>query len=165
MTQRDDASDGSTNDVNPYAPPPMEAPPLRPVKKLLAEFGRPYAIAALLLTITAALAWVFLDEVLLKTQIGAWPMLIGSSAIAVFVAWRTCDWLIAPLCCVLPTMSGDLMAGLVRDWAYAQVPMAFSLSLAFSVPALLVALFGTWQARSRAMHTREFDDSKDRGEV
>jgi urea transporter len=143
----------------------MEAPSMRPVKKLLAEFGRPYAIATLALSVMAAVAWVFLDEVLLKTKIGAWPMLIGSSAIAVFVAWRTRDWLIAPLCCVLATMSGDLMAGMVRDWAYAQVPMAFSLSLAFSVPALLVALFGTWQARSRAMHTLEFEEASDRNAI
>jgi hypothetical protein len=110
----------------------------------------------------ATLAWVFLDEVLLKTQIGAWPMLIGSCIVSVFVAWRTRDWLVAPLCCVLPTMSGDLLVGLIRGLAYAQVPIAFSLSLAFSIPALLVAWIGTRLARSRAEREREFDDTKDR---
>lgn len=163
--ERDDASDKSTADRNPYAPPTSQEPLLRPERKRSVEFGRPYAMAALGLSILSALAWVFLDEVLLMTQIGAWPMLIGCSAVSVLVAWRTRDWVIAPLCCVVPTMSGDLMAGVVRDWSYAQVPIALQLSLAFSVPALLVAWISAWRARSWSAGPQERADEMDRSAI
>ena len=99
-------------------------------------------LAAHLLGTSAALAlgYTYIDEVVLRTSFGTWPTLIGTSILAIVAAVLTRDVLLAPLCCFGATMAADFLAAVVRSVAYAQIPICLKLALAFSLPALVIAL-------------------------
>ena len=63
-----------------------------------------------------SLAYTFLDEIVLRTSYGAWPMLTATAAIAISSSIVTKDFVFSPLCCFAATMSGGVLVGLVRDF-------------------------------------------------
>lgn len=125
-------------DLNPYQSPtlPAEASP--------APFRQPSAFVGtcfLLASTIAALAYTYVDEAVAKTQFGAWPTLFGTSFFAIASALVSRHPWLAPLACFIATMAADLFAAYLVSIRYAQIDYCFALALAFSCPALVVALF------------------------
>lgn len=123
--------------VNPYAAPRtdevMELEPDPPeVKRALA------GIACAICTLVT-LGYTWMDEVVLETRLGAWPMLFGASVAAMLTAWFTRDLLLSPACCFVAVIVADLLAAVVRSWGYAQFHLCVPLAGAFSLPAILIA--------------------------
>ena len=143
---------GDMDTNNPYASP--SAPPTAIQGKAQSKptVRRRLACGMLLASIAGSLAYTFIDEVVLKTSEGAWPMLFATAGIAVIASVLTRDWLVAPLCCFCGTMSGGLLAGIVRSWSYAQLHICIPLALGFSVPSLIIALGMFWYAKRAARH-------------
>jgi hypothetical protein len=123
--------------LNPYQSPTLPAEEISPAKVPAAQT----AIALLLLfaSTAAALTYTYVDEVVLVTKAGAWPMLIVTGLVAIVAAWTTRHVLLAPACCCVATIAGDLLAAKVSGVAYAQFHLCIPLAFAFSCPALLVA--------------------------
>lgn len=122
--------------LNPYAAPAsseITTPIAEPVVRRVA------AVGACVVSTIGTLLYTWIDEVVLATRYGAWNMLIASAVFAAAVAWWTRDRLVAPACCFLAVVTADLLAALVRDWAYAQFHLCVPLAAAFSLPALFIA--------------------------
>lgn len=132
-----------TVDLNPYASPLPD-----PEHKVYANLAQPENRSSR----TRALAWIFVgfsvacavsftyvDEIVAKTKYGAWPTVFSTAALSIVAAVVTRECWIAPLCCFLGTMAGDLLAGVLVNWPYAQVYFCVPIALGFSVPALIVA--------------------------
>jgi hypothetical protein len=123
--------------LNPYQSPtlPAEAPQQR---------GRSPSVflgwCFLLLSTGGALAYTYIDESLLNTRMGGWPVLIGTSALSIVSAFVSRDWVLAPLCCLVAAVASDVLAAALISIAYAQFHAFIPLAMAFSVPALIIAL-------------------------
>jgi hypothetical protein len=124
--------------VNPYSPPTVD----RKAESIVQPFryGQQQAVYFLVASVILSLMYTYIDESLLRTSYGAWPMLIATSAIAIGSVLVTKDLLLSPLCCFAGTVSGDILAGLVRNWGYAQLHYCIPLSIAFSIPSLIIGL-------------------------
>ena len=115
---------------NPYSPPAVPhttdcvAEPFR--------HRRRHAWYFLGMSVVASTTYTYFDEVVLGTSYGAWPMLITTATISVACAWFTRNSLVSPFCCFAGTMAGDILAGLIRGWQYAQLHFCIPLSIAFS---------------------------------
>ncbi|MEI8213866.1 MAG: hypothetical protein WCI02_17080 [Planctomycetota bacterium] len=140
-TDREKSQTDDVNPVNPYEPPRSSEPIASGIDRVLTDKRR-RSIALQILGVTTGLAvlYTIVDEGVLGTGVGAWPMLFGSCLIAIATVFMTRDWLISPLCCFVPTCAGDAVAGLIRGWAYAEVAYCVPLALAFSIPALVIGL-------------------------
>ena len=123
--------------LNPYSSPAptTTSNELRPHEIA----NRRLSLLILLASVLISIFYTFVDEVVLGTAFGAWPMLLITAAIALACSFLTRDWLIAPLCCFCGTMFGGIVVGLVRGWEYAQLEFCLPLALVFSIPALVVA--------------------------
>ena len=137
--------DRDVNPVNPYEPPRSSEPIVSGTDRVLTDKRR-RSLALQILGVTTGLAvlYTIVDESVLGSRVGAWPMLFGSSLIAIATVLVTRDWLISPLCCFVPTCAGDAVAGMIRGWAYAQVEYCVPLAFAFSIPALVIGLIQRW---------------------
>jgi len=126
------------SDLNPYLSPILPAEPIPSV--LVRPASNTIALLFLLGSVAAALTYTYLDEVVIQSKHGAWPMLIGVSAVSVVSAFLTRHLWLAPLACFVATMAGDLLAACLVSIGYAQIELCIPLALAFSSPALLVAI-------------------------
>lgn len=124
--------------VNPYSPPTVISKPDNLPQPN--RYGRKHASYILLASVVLSLIYTFLDESVLRTAHGAWPVLFGTAAIAIVSVLVTRDLLLSPLCCFAGTMSGVLLAGLLRSWGYAQIDLAIPISIGFSIPSLIIGL-------------------------
>lgn len=129
---------------NPYLPPQSieetqtDAPrSWQPPQRLI---HRRIAFGWLAFAIIGSMFYVYVDIQLLELGWGPWPLLVTTAAVAFAASVRTRDWVVAPLCCFLGTMSGDILAGFLRSWNYAAVPTALGLAACFSVPAFIAAV-------------------------
>lgn len=132
---------------NPYAPPGAATPANQAKVQSIPAVRRGLACAILLTSIAGSLAYTFIDEVVLKTSEGAWPLLVATAGVAAIASIVTRDWLLAPLCCFCGTVSGDLLAGVVRSWSYAQLHICIPLAFGFSIPSLIIALGMHWYGK------------------
>ena len=124
---------------NPYASPSATSSQILLATPQLPIVRRDWACGILLVSIALSLNYVYLDEVIFKTQVGAWPMLIVTSGIGIVAAIATRDWMLSPLCCFCGTVSGVVLVGVTKNWSYAQIHIAVPLALGFSAPALILA--------------------------
>lgn len=127
-------------DRNPFAPPRVGSTAVGKSKSRPIE-PRFVALVMLVISVALSLVYTYFDEVQLRTRMGAWPMLIGSCIVSIACALVTKDWAVAPFCCFCSTVAGDLLAGVIRGWSYAQLHICIPLAAGFSIPALLLALF------------------------
>jgi hypothetical protein len=67
-------------------------------------------------------------------------MLLATAVIAFASLLVTRDIFLSPLCCLAGTLSGAIVAGLVRGWGYAQFHACIPLAIGFSIPTLLLGL-------------------------
>ncbi|MCA9037583.1 MAG: hypothetical protein KDA91_20755 [Planctomycetaceae bacterium] len=132
-------------DFNPYAPPVDQAVSVESVRGL--PVRRRLALAMLWVFIIAAVSYTYLDEVVLATSFGAWPMLCTAGAGAIVASCFTRDLLVAPLCCLLSVVCGDLTAAFVKSWQYAQFHLCLPLAIGFSVPSFLLAFYLRFRKR------------------
>ncbi len=148
FTESERAKPRPQAELNPYAPPQTTG---RAQSEEAAETHRDsteIAAGFLAASVALALAYTYCDEILIGTRYGAWPLLFGAAAISLVCAVWTRSWLLAPLCCFAGTISGDLLAAVVRDWAYAQFHYCVPLAIGFSLPSLVVAwVLGRWRPR------------------
>ena len=93
----------------------------------------------IVLAVACGLIYTYLDEIVIRSSYGAWPVVFFTAALSLISAVATRDVWKAPLCCFLGTMAADLFAGILVNWAYAQVFACLGISCAFSLPALIVA--------------------------
>lgn len=77
-------------------------------------------------------------------------MLFASAGLAIVASFLTRDWMVAPLVCFSATMSGGLLAGIVRSWPYAQLDICLPFAAGFSVPSLVIAIAMYWSHKRRA---------------
>ncbi|WP_161604303.1 hypothetical protein [Roseiconus nitratireducens] len=136
--------------LNPYSPPRQvesAAPPV-PETSVVPPY-RGLALCFLAASVVFSLTYTWVDEVTAKTSNGAWPMLFITCFFAVLAGFSTRDRIIAPLTCFAGVMSGDVLAGLIRGWAYAQLHLCVPLATAFSVPALASAIIAHMMERKR----------------
>ena len=137
---------------NPYASPAATSSAVSSKVESTPTVRRRLALGMLLVSVACAVTYTYVDEVVLKTSTGAWPMLFATAGLAVIASIFTRDCFVAPLCCFCATVSGDLLAGLVRSWSYAQTEVCVPIALGFSVPSLIVALAMTRYAKRAARH-------------
>ncbi|MFO1065413.1 MAG: hypothetical protein U0892_16225 [Pirellulales bacterium] len=129
-----------TSQPNPYSPPTVVEIPVRKTQREFWQVRREWAVACMVLSTVLSLSYTFIDEAVLKTAIGAWPTLFVTCGLSVLSALVTRDWIFAPLTCFFAVMAGDVLAGVLRGWAYAQVGLCLGLSSSFSAPALIIAV-------------------------
>lgn len=129
------------NKLNPYASP-AAVKGSNPDSPDLFNRRRQKVTANIILgaTVFGAITYTLVDESIARTSFGAWPMLIGSAVIAAISAIVTRRPLTSPMTCFLATVSGDLVAAMLRGWQYAQVEYCIPLAIGFSIPALMLAL-------------------------
>ena len=137
---------------NPYSSPLVSAISVAKEVEPTPIIRRRLALWVLFASVAGCLFYTLVDEVVLGTAIGAWPMLFASAGIAVFTSVLTRDWLVSPLCCFCGVMAGDILSGLVRDWAYAQIEIALPLAIGFSVPSLITAFALICIKKRQMMH-------------
>ena len=126
---------------NPYQPPASEEPAADDISAKPAEARWQIAAVFMAAAVVACMAYTFVDEVVLGTAIGAWPMLFGASALSIVASIWSRGSLLAPTACFFGTIAGDVLAGIVRDWHYAQLHLCVPLAVAFSLPAVGIVAF------------------------
>lgn len=128
---------GAMKPDNPYSPPTVDCKAENIAPAFLSGRHAAYFLGA---SVTFSLVYTFLDEAILRTSFGAWPMLFITASLAIGSVLITRDLLLSPLCCIAGTISGDILAGFIRNWAYAQMQFCIPLAIGFSVPALIIGL-------------------------
>ena len=141
---------------NPFAPPAVASDAIVPppaivqAREATPVVRRRLALILVAFSIGCSLTYMVMDEVILTTSVGAWPMLLATAAIGIVAGFLTRDWIVAPFCCFCGTMSGDILAGVVRGWSYAQLELCIPLAIGFSIPALIVAAVTYWRGKRSA---------------
>lgn len=101
---------------------------------------RPTALLLLGASVAFAIAYSLIDVVVLKSSLGAWPLLIVTFILSIVSAIVAKDVVFSPLCCLAATIIGLALVATFRSVLYVQFHFGVPLALAFSSPSLIVVL-------------------------
>ena len=119
--------------INPYASPAQTQTNANPIVR------RRLAFIILMASIGCSLAFTFVDEAVLKTHIGTWPLVYATAILAFITSIFTRDWLIAPLCCFVAIVASGLLMYALRPGSSLQLGVMIWIAIVFSTPSLIVA--------------------------
>lgn len=134
------------NEKNPYAPPRSQemANSLSLPGETATEKQRNLAVVILVFAMGVSAVVSLLDDLVVQTRIGPWPIIFASSLLAILSSFLTKNRVIAPMTCFGSVMCSAMLVAISHGLQFAQLHLALPIAAAFSVPSLLIA---SWLGR------------------
>lgn len=129
------------NNKNPYSPPESKdlATSLLLPGETDREKERKLAVVIFAFTIGLSSLFSIIDDAVVQSQIGAWPVVFVSAVVAILSSFITKDRIFAPLTCFGSIMCSCMVVAMTHSLLHAQLHLALPIALAFSVPSLFIA--------------------------
>lgn len=123
---------------NPYSPPLADTIEIVRADRPGPIIRRGRSLTILGASIAGAVIYTFMDEVIVRTAVGAWPMLFTTCVVSILASILTRDWMIAPLCCFAAVLAGDLLQQLYEVGPMENMGICIPMAAGFSIPSLVI---------------------------
>jgi cobalamin biosynthesis protein CobD/CbiB len=129
------------HDPNPYSPPQSNqlATSLLLPNETSRDKDRKLAVVIFAFTVGLASVSSLIDDAIVQSQVGAWPVVFVSAVVAILSSFVTKDRVFAPMTCFGAIMCSCMVVSVTHSLAHAQLHLALPIAFAFSTPSLFIA--------------------------
>jgi len=116
------------------SPKQFAMPSERPVART--KIALYFVLGAILL----ALIYMYLDQVVMETDYGAWPLLVGATIVSIVAAIMSKHLVLAPLSCLLAIFADLILVGFLHDWQSLDLLITIPLAILCSIPSVVIVI-------------------------